>query len=299
MIKSFESFIKFASLGSNGLDVSKIDFIKKMKNIENWIKHPVIRKIDQEIFLSDFGKNFVPYAKKLLAFLNEGVEVSKEYNVYDADNHLTIGISRDSASTWAINCIKNFNRLHPGLRLAILSDDKLSNDMIDLSSIIFWCTDRSIHSFDKEWYIEYQYGLYASSDYIKRNGKPTINNIGSHQIIAYSGNDNNTQITNWHINGEYGLPKLKPTILSQSRDFIVKLAANGLGLAAISDRQDVYYGYKHLERVLTDVNGPTLKSYFMVRRGQNEQVMCNISLLSNLFKKYFIDNEINVLDVQQ
>ena len=56
--------------------------IKQMKNIENWIKHPVIRKIDQEIFLSDFGKNFVPYAKKLLAFLNEGVEVSKPEGTY-------------------------------------------------------------------------------------------------------------------------------------------------------------------------------------------------------------------------
>ena len=77
------------------------------------------------------------------------------------------------------------------------------------------------------------------------------------------------------------------------------MTADGLGIGAIADRQDVYYGYKHLNRVLKIVEGPTLKSYFFVRKDLMIQMLCNVDLLSGLFRDYFKDHGIEVFMVNE
>ena len=206
---------------------------------------------------------------------------------------MVLGINRDSAATWAMNCIRNFNRIHPGLRLSIIVDDNLTDEISEKATIVFWCFDQELPNYDKMWYVEYKYGLYASDDYISKYGLPTLDNIQNHKIIAYSGSEN-SEITNWHLSGRYGLPKLTPTIFSQSRDLIAKMTAEGVGIGAIADRQDVYYGYTHLNRVLKLINGPSLNNYFFVRKGLSTQMLCNVDLLSGLFRNYFITRGIDV-----
>jgi hypothetical protein len=140
--------------------------------------------------------------------------------------------------------------------------------------------------------------LYASDTYIAHRGAPTLETIQDHSIIAYSGEDNNAKASNWHLYGEYGLPFLRPTILSQSRDLIVKMTADGFGIGAISDRQDAYYKYSSsLTRVVNVISGPVLKSYFLMRGCMNEPSRVNVRLLEKLFRVYFEAMNIKVIDV--
>ncbi len=294
MIKEFGNFIQFAETNEIPIEVPVEKFLLQIRNMESEIGHKIIKKIQGKYILTEFGRNFYPYAKRSLQNVKEGINISDECNAYESDNYIVIGIARDSAYTWALECIRGFNKFHPGLRLVILVDDKLTDEIIEKSTIIFWCSERNLPEYDKLWYIEYRYGLYASDDYIDKYGIPTLNNIVTHKIIAYSGKDR-PEVTNWHLLGnEYGLPKLTPTILSQSRDLITKMISEGLGIGSASDHQDAYYGYNNLQQVVKLVNGPVLKSYFFVKKGISHQKRDNAGLFDRLFKKYFDENKIDI-----
>ncbi len=293
MLKELTNLVKFSESGELPPEISQTKFQEQVSSIEEELNHKLLKQIDGINFVTNFGKDFLPYAKKCIRAIQEGINVASEQNIYDSDNYLTLGLNRDSAATWAMNCLRNFNRIHPGLRLSIIANDNLIDDMVEKSTIVFWCTEQEIENYDKMWYVEYKYGLYASDDYIKKYGIPTLDNIHNHKIIAYSGSAR-SDIANWHLTGKYGLPKLTPTIFSQSRDLIAKMTAEGVGIGAIAERQDVYYGYDHLNRVLKLVEGPTMNNYFFVRKGLSTQMLCNVDLLSGLFRNYFITRGIVV-----
>ncbi|MDR0640116.1 MAG: LysR family transcriptional regulator [Holosporales bacterium] len=270
-------------------------FIDQMTRFESELDRKILKvNPGNSVVLTDFARNFIPYAKKCLRILEDGVYSGINLDDHKTEQHITIGIARDSMTTWAINCIKSFNKMHPGLRLSIIAEDSVTAKMVDNSTIIFWCIEGDLPYFNKMWYIEYKYGLYASESYIQRYGEPSLSAMSQHKIIAYSGKDNNASLTNWHLTGDYNLPSLKADVLTQSRDLIVKMTSEGLGIGAVCERQDVYYGYPPLRRVLKFVDGPILKSYFMVRKGVNEQTYCNVMLFDQLFKSYFKSKNVKI-----
>jgi DNA-binding transcriptional LysR family regulator len=297
MIKNLRNFIAFAEEGIDGLLVPVGVFIEQMATLESEIGHKLVDVIDHKrVVLTPFGSVFVQHARKSLRAIEDGLITSSLAHPCNCDQSLTIGIARDSITTWAINCIRNFNKLNPGLRLSIVADDEITDSMLNNSTIVFWCVENGLPNFDKLWYIEYKYGLYASEEYIQKHGEPSLNTLDYHKIIAYSGNDNNASVTNWHLTNNYNLPPIKPSVFSQSRDLIVKMISEGIGIGSTCDNQDVYYGYKSLRRVLKCVQGPVLRSYFMVRSGVNENVYCNVVLFNKLFREYFKTHGINVVD---
>ncbi|MDR1034853.1 MAG: LysR family transcriptional regulator [Holosporales bacterium] len=297
MIKHLRNFITFSEGGLDGVQASVNSFIAQMIELESEIGHKLIEVIGYDrIVLTPFGNMFIPHAKKSLQFIEDGIITSNIASVCDCDQYLTIGIARDSITTWAINCVQNFNKMNPGLRLSIIADDEITDNMMNNSTIIFWCVDNGLPNFDRKWYIEYEYGLYASEKYIQKYREPSLSTVDDHRIIAYSGSDNNTSITNWHLTGDYNLPPISPNIFAQSRDIIVKMIAEGIGIGSTCDNQEAYYGYKGLRRVLKFVRGPVLRSYFMVRSGLNAHVACNVALFDKLFRVFFSTHGISIVE---
>ncbi|MDR3224017.1 MAG: LysR family transcriptional regulator [Holosporales bacterium] len=300
IFEGLRNFVKFAERGMAGINISQEHFLSQVGLIEKELRHRIVVRVSRsEIAMTEFGREFSSYAKRSIAAIDEGIATVDKRNIYDLDNQITLGLVRDSAATWAMNCIKDFNKRHPGLRLILLAENKLTDEMLEHSNIIFWSVAKIPDGYDVYWYIEFKYGLYASSDYIKEHGIPTLETIDKHTFIAYSGKDNNAEISNWHLYGRYGLPLIKPAVFSQSRDLIVKMTSEGAGIGAISDRQDVYYDYNKVERVLCTISGPVLKNYFLVKKGLNEQVRCNIQLLDKLFKNYFYRKGVRVYDISR
>jgi DNA-binding transcriptional LysR family regulator len=297
MLEALKNFANFAESGMAGVSVSLQEFLAQMRILEHWLNRKLIKKMGRtDVVLTQFGQKFAPYVRRCLITLSEGlVAANAQQSAYDFDNQLTIGLPQDSASTWALNCIKNFNKMHPGLRLILFADNTLTDRIRD-ADIVFWSLSESLSNYEPLWYIRYEYALYASDEYIKLRGLPTIENIEQHDIIAYSGIDNNAQTSNWHLGGGYGLPILKPTVLSQSRDLIVKMVSDGLGIGAICKQQEVYYGYPNLKHILQQISGPILKHYFLIKKNLNEPMRCNTKLLNDLFKDYFAKNFVIIYD---
>jgi DNA-binding transcriptional LysR family regulator len=299
MIDGLRNFVNFAEKGLDAVSISSKDFLAQIQILEQELNRKLVRRLNStDIILTQFGQKFTPYAKRCIITINEGLVVaSTQQSIYDFDNQLTIGLPQDSASTWALNCVKNFNKMHPGLRLVLFADNTLTDRIRENADIVFWSLNESLSNYEPSWYIEYKYALYASSEYMKLRGTPTLQNITQHDIIAYSGNDNNAKMSNWHLSGEYGLPLLRPTVLSQSRDLIVKMVSDGLGIGAVCRQQDVYYGYPNLKHVLKQISGPILKHYFLIRKDLNEPRRCNVMLLDELFKEYFSKNNVKMQQI--
>lgn len=276
----------------NHFKISNLGLVQIIKRIEDDLKTKLIThnhfkniKPTEECLL------YLPSIKKSLTTLEDGIisEIRK-LNPYDCDNELTLGLAADSASTWAMNCVKNFNKIHPGLRLTILADDYITSSMISDATIIFWCVGKKeIPDFRRHWYIEYKYGLFASEEYIAKYGEPSIENIRDHKIIGYSGPDKNEECrsSNWHIYGKHGLPVLKPAIYASSREMISRLVSDGAGIGSVCDTQGLYYGLDGLCKVLKYIEGPSIRNYFTSKGGVSEQVTCNIELFDHLFQNNF------------
>jgi DNA-binding transcriptional LysR family regulator len=242
----------------------------------------------------------LPYLQRSLEAIENGISSGlKKFNSHELTNELILGIASDSASTWAMNCIKDFNKRNPGLRITVLADEYITSTMISNATVIFWCLEEGeLPEFKKHWYIEYKYYLFASEKYISKYGEPSIENVKNHKIIAYSGLDNNFDYrgSNWHISGNYALPKLQPTIYASSREMASRLVSEGAGIGSVCDPQDAYYKLGGLRKVLEYAEGPSIKSYFTSRKDLTEQINCNIGLIDILFKSYFEKNGVHVIE---
>lgn len=296
----------FVSLVTSGQDatcsffgISSVELVYSIRELEeeagvNLISYDTEQR---QINITKSGMSFFPYLKKSNDIFQEGVNFSQDINVYDMDNELTLAVARDSASTWALDCVKNFNKIQPGLKLSILADDYITNQLGTLATVVFRCLQPGdLENFERYWYIEYPYALFASNEYIDKNGEPTIANIKDHRIIAYSGKEKYSTYRNgnWHLFGEYGLPQLTPSIFSTSLELIVKMVSNGVGVGSVCETQEHFYGYTNLRRVLKHIEGPVLRSYFAVRKGISEQMFCNVSLVNSLFQSHFTKKGIQI-----
>lgn len=279
--------------------ISPLELIKIIGGVEEELQAQLISHTNfSNIEPTKYSLLLLPSIQKSLEMLERGNK-NNHYNLYDTYNELVLGIASDSISTWAMDCVKDFNKIHPGLRLKILADDCISESMISESTIIFWCLEENeLPEFNRHWYIEYTYGLFASEEYIDKYGDPTIENIKQHKIIAYAGSDNSFDFrgSNWHLSGKFGLPNINPTIYASSREMVSRLVSDGAGIGSVCDSQEMYYGLKGLKRVLGYIDGPSIKSFFISRKGVSEQVSCNIELLDNLFRSSLKKKGINVVD---
>lgn len=285
----------------NHFMISSLELIQAIQTLEEDLHTQLISHIHfNNIKPTRYCLTLLPSIQKSLDILEGSVASgSNKSNPYDFDNELTLGLASDSASTWAMECIKNFNKMHPGLRLTILADNYITKAMISEATIIFWCLeDGELLEFKRHWYIEYTYGLFASEEYITKNGEPSIENIRQHRIIAYSGPDSSFDYrgSNWHLSGKYGLPCIKPAIYASSREMVSRLVSDGAGIGSVCDSQDIYYGLKGLRKVLPYIDGPSIRSYFASKKGVSEQISCNIELLDNLFRNNFKKKKVTIVE---
>ncbi len=303
-IRLLTYFLKYGQHATcNHFSISDLELIQTIRAIEKELRTKlIICNHFPNIEPTEYCSSLLPSLQKSLDALDASViSGGNRFNPYDLDNELTLGLAADSASTWAMNCVRNFNKMHPGLRLTVLADDYITNTMISDANVIFWCVENEeLPEFKRHWYIKYTYCLFASEEYIERYGEPSIENIRDHRIIAYAGPDNSFDYrgSNWHLHGKYGLPVLNPAIYVSSREMVSRLVSDGAGIGSVCDSQDLYYGLTGLRKVLEYIEGPSIKCYFISRKSVSEQVACNIELVDTLFRSNFQEKNITIMECQ-
>ena len=254
----------------------------------------VVRK-KQHTSFTDEGLAFIPYARKIYEAFEQGVTQAKKNDLETISGQIVISTTQAVASTWLIQSIKKFNSLHPHLRVTILASDKLSSKTIQASDIIL----RPIgvtEDFKKIWNVAYQHALFASKEYLKNRGTPkTPDDLKDHCIIAYGESEfTGFDEINWHLKGkQYGLPKLYPTLTINNTVSIYSAASEGIGICSTPIESNIIYDGK-LTRVLPDIQGPTLKTYFCEKINTSKAKQKNILIFREFLKSYLQGIRVNV-----
>ena len=124
--------------------------------------------------------------------------------------------------------------MYPNLSVHVTSDDKITKETIVASDIILRPVEpKQLDNFKKRWGVEYNHGLFASKDYLKKHGTPEKpEDLLNHCLIGYGEYEFSyfPQI-NWHLKGKTaGLPKVSPGLTINSTAAIFVAAKEGIGI---------------------------------------------------------------------
>ncbi len=256
-------------------------------DLEKTLGKKLINRKKQHLSFTAAGEEFIPYAYKIYQTYEESL--ANTQNVEDGAIEGDIIVSTTSAVgfQWSMESIKELYSRYPHLRLHISASDVITRDEENACDVLIRPLGDS-DIFEKIWCTTYIHGLFASQSYIDQMGMPkTPEDLLFHRIIGY-GEHKFTCFDdiNWHLKGHgYGLPKLKPSLTINSTRANYEAATHGLGICSTSHQSnDGYHG--KLVRVLPNIVGPTVKTYFCVKKDMAGRKLRNINIFRTYFENY-------------
>jgi len=109
--------------------------------------------------------------------------------------------------------------------------------------------------------------LYASKDYIKKNGRPkTIDDLSNHQLISfYSDYEGNLGNIDWHLKRNLPDHSLRESYLSVNSGILLfEAGCQGLGVIPMMDEFEYLEG-SNLEKILPDEESPSFDIFYVYR----------------------------------
>lgn len=167
-------------------------------------------------------------------------------------------------STWLTPRIHEFLHDFPEIRLSIICDDRELDLGMREADVAIRITEPTQPDLVKKRLFTVHTHVYASPEYIERNGAPeSISDLDHHAIIAYGDQAPTTlRNVNWLRSiGNKG-QELRPTILQVNNIYGQLLAIeSGLGVGALPDY--MITAKNNIRRVLPDLHGPVFDTYFV------------------------------------
>ena len=167
-------------------------------------------------------------------------------------------------STWLTPRIHEFLHDYPEITLSIICDDRELDLGMREADVAIRITEPTQPDLVKKRLFTVHTHVYASPEYIERNGAPqTISDLDDHAIIAYGDQAPTTlRNVNWLRSiGNKG-QDLRPTVLQVNNIYGQLLAIeSGLGVGALPDY--MITAKNNIRRVLPDLHGPVFDTYFV------------------------------------
>lgn len=246
----------------------------------------LIDRRKQNSVFTEQGKNFVPYARKIITTFEEALDKTKLSQERAIEGELLISMTSAIANAWFLQSIKGFDARYPKLKINVIAEDILSKKTEHAANALLRPIGNNI-SLIKKWYVSYSHGLYASKEYLMKHGTPEKpEDLLNHKILGYGDNEfTYFEDINWHLKGHWGLPKLKPSLTINSTSALFLAAVEGIGICpAAAESLGIYN--RHLVRVLPYVNGPELRSYFCIKSETSPAMLKIIDIFRIYFEQY-------------
>lgn len=288
-LHSIYVFVKLAESNCDfnihkNLGIPRSSMWSYISDLEKTLKKKLINRTKQSLSFTTAGEEFIPYAYKIYQTYEESLINTQNAEDATIEGDIIVSTTTAIALHWSMDSIRDLYSEFPQLRLYITSSDTITKDEENVSDILIRPFGDS-ENFTKVWFTRYQHGLFASRDYIKRMGMPKIpEDLISHRMIGYGEHRfSYFDEINWHLKGSiYGLPKLKPVLTINSTKAIFDAAIYGLGICSSPIESNKIYD-NELVRVLPKITGPTVNTFFCMKKNATGRRLRNI----NIFKSYF------------
>lgn len=111
-----------------------------IKDLEEELNHPLFDRLGKKVHLTNFGKQFYPYAIKIITLYTEIKEKANQYD--EPSGNLTIGASEALTSCRLPQILLEYKKKYPNVNLSITPIDyqniqsELQKGNIDLALIL-------------------------------------------------------------------------------------------------------------------------------------------------------------------
>ncbi|TGW14976.1 LysR family transcriptional regulator [bacterium NHP-B] len=259
----------------------------------------VLRKKQNNV-LTEEGKNFAPYAQRLIKLFEEGVAQAQTSESDEPEGEIIIATTSSMANSWVMPSVKGFQAFYPKIKLRIIAGDMIDTATEMISDIIF----RPIADKDfllRHWHLSYCLGLFASPDYLENHGVPeTPEDLVNHSMIGYGEHVfSYCPEIDWHLKGRWpGFPKLHPKVTINSTLSLYRAAIESIGICSSATEANIFYNGK-LVRVLPQINGPEVKVHFSTKKGLSRKLERNVQVFNNFFVNHLRNIGIEVKNEEE
>lgn len=247
--------------------VSQPALSRSIANLESRLNTKLFERHTRGITLTHQGKVLFDEVDKIYARFELIRQIFKnEYNQLAGE--LRVFLDSGLLDTWFTYYIDQFISEYPKLYLSLISNDS-KLDIIKNKVDIALCTD-CIDSplITKQKILTWRRKLYASPEYLKTMGEPTIiNDLDHHHLIAFGEEQTYpTENMDWHlkIGRDVGEPRI-PFLKINSLRSMLMAAEKGRGIVSFS-RESLLLKNSNLVEILPEVQGPQVDIHMVYLR---------------------------------
>lgn len=168
-------------------------------------------------------------------------------------------------STWLTPRIREFTEHYPDVTLHLILDDRELDLGMREADIAIRMHEPIQGNLIKRKLVRVHRHIYASPEYLSRNGTPTtIEELANHKLIVY-GEEAPTVIAdvNWLLTLGDGATnrRLKPSLKVNNIYSTLLAVESGVGIAGLPDY--IVQGNSRVTRVITELEGPAFDTFFV------------------------------------
>lgn len=190
-LRNIISFLKVNELSSFSkaaevLGYTQSNISSHISQLEKELNHPLFERFGKNIYLTEYGKTFLPYALEI----TNTVEQAKLTLCDDCSSikELRIGILESLCTTYMPNLVTDFHKIYPGINIIIKigTFQELSNMLNTHQIDLLWTFD---YQFDTDMWIkaleheEHIYVITASKDSLNDKKNYTLDALQNSNFI--------------------------------------------------------------------------------------------------------------------
>ncbi len=265
-LRSFYYVIKEGSLlkAAAVLEKNHTTLSKHLTDLEETYNVKLFTRKRKRIELTEKGEELFKVAQNTIPNLENGAAEILAPKAQPL--RLRILTTTGVIGVWLIRKVKLLCEEFPDLRIAIITTN-MDIDFEASKADVGVLHKQNTPGLSQKKLRTIHLSLYASKDYIEKNGKPkTIDDLSNHQIISfYSDYEGNLGNIDWHLKRNLPDHSLRESYLSVNSGILLfEAGCQGLGVIPMMDEFEYLEG-SNLEKILPEEKGPAIDLYYVFR----------------------------------
>ncbi len=253
------------TLAAKRLAVSQSAVSRQIRGLEESLNVSLFNRHARGLVLTNEGEQLFETSREVIDKV-EAVERELLESKERPSGLLRVTTTVSFGSYWLTPRVKNFVRNFPEIDLQLV----LSDADIDLATreadVAIWFHPPDQADYIQKPLVTVNYHIYGSPQYLNKRGTPaTLSDLDPHDIITYGPTvPMSIKDINWILSAGRRGPPRRPSFQVNNLFAVFKAVDAGMGLAVLPDY--IIGKESDLVRVLTDVDVPQFKTYFVYPR---------------------------------
>lgn len=170
-LEAFVSVVKTGSLTASTRELSlpKSTLSRRIRNLENDVGQPLLRREARELLPNEAGRVFYQYSRDMLALAHEGQAALDELKE-EVSGTMVLRCHESLVRGWFSRLVQSFMDGHPGLTVSVKTQREIPETVDD--GVCIWLGSPGETSLRLEPLGQMTQGVYGSPEYFSRFGYP-------------------------------------------------------------------------------------------------------------------------------